>query len=865
MSSDRDREIHEELEAHLRMAIADHMARGASRDDAERRARRELGNVTHIEEVAREQLRGPLGVWLERLEQDVRYGARALLRTPSFTIAAVLTLALAIGANSAVFAVVNGVLLRPLPFHDPGRLFVVSNLPVDLPFELAPGVEDRQWLVYRERQRSFEKVSAYNRAAVTLTGAGDATRLASARVDASFFATLGIPPAVGRGFAEDEDRYGHKVVVLSEHLWRERFSGDPALVGRPISLDGVPYTVIGVMPAGFRYPARSELWIPLHVQIDSHNSSILNVVGRLRADATPDRARSELESIIAAMPRDPRGANRRSVAMIVPLKDLITGPVSRSLLVFSTAVAFVLLIACVNVANLLLIRAATRRREMAVRVALGASRGRVARQLLTESTLVGILGGAAGIGVAKLGVQALVAIAPPGRIPRLDEVQLDPWVLGFTIAVSLLTSLAFGVLPALQSARRAPHEAMSHGARVVGGAQARLRSVLVAAEVALALVLLTGAGLMIKSFVRMRSADKGYDASRVMTMAVDLPPQRYAVIEWQRAFHAGLLSELSRLPGVRHTGAVSFRPMGDIGMMGDFAVEGETPFPKGYSVDKMLVSPGYFATMGVRVIRGRDVSPSDDERAPGVVIVSESVARKLWPNEAAVGKRVSMDTDHPKPESWLTVVGVVSDVVQDRSMGKRSTMYFPYLQSRWSFILGRMTYVVRSDAGANIGAAMRAALRRVDAGVPAQQLMSMDDALMEVVAEPVFQTRVISVFAALAILLAAIGTYGVLAYDVTERSREIAVRMALGATPGDVIRMVMWRTGKLALSGAAIGVLGSLAVTWVLTKSLYDVRPTDPATMAVVVVAILAVALMAGFAPARRAARVQIMAALPGD
>jgi putative ABC transport system permease protein len=438
-------------------------------------------------------------------------------------------------------------------------------------------------------------------------------------------------------------------------------------------------------------------------------------------------------------------------------------------------------------------------------------------------------------------------------------------VLAFTIAVSLLTGVAFGVLPALQSARRAPHEAMSHSTRMVGGAQARLRGVLVAAEVALALVLLTGAGLMIKSFVRMRGVDKGYDGSRVMTLAVDLPPLRYADVQRQRAFHTALLQALSRLPGVRSAGAVSFRPMGDVGVMGDFAVEGETPFPKGYSVDKMLVSPGYFATMGLRLISGRDFAATDDANAPGAVIVSESIARKLWPGAEAVGKRVSMDTDHPTPDSWLTVVGVVGDVVQDRSMGKRSSMYFSYLQSRWSFILGHMTYVVRSDVGANVAPSMRAALREVDSGVPAQQLMNMDDALMEVVAEPVFQTRVISVFAALAILLAAIGTYGVLAYDVTERSREIALRMALGATPWDVIRMVMRRTGMLALSGAAIGVVGSLAVTGVLANSLYDVRPTDPATLAVVVVAILAVALIAGFAPARRAARVEVMAALPGD
>ena len=863
MSADRDRELREELDAHLRMAIAERMGRGQTREVAEREARRELGNITHIAEVTREQWRAPWAISLERLAQDLRYGARALRRTPSFTVAAVLTLALAIGANSAVFAVVHRVLLRPLPFPESDRLLAVSYLPNDLPFELPPGLADSHWLVYRERQRSFEHVTAYQRFAAALSGAGDAARLTGARVDAQFFSTLRTPPALGRSFSEDETRRDEHVVVLSDHLWRERFGNDASVIGRQISLDDVLYTVIGVMPPGFGHPMQSDVWAPLNVQLDRHNSFILSVVGRLRAGSTAEGARAELSGIMATVPRDSRDKDH-NIAVVRPLKNVITGAVAKSLVVFSCAVAFVLLIACVNVANLLLIRAATRRREMAVRVALGASRGRITRQLLTESLLVGALGGTAGIFVALLGIRTLIAIAPEGRIPRLDEVHLDPWVLSFTIGVSLLTGVGFGMLPALDSARRSPQEAMAHGARVVGGAQARLRSALVAAEVALALVLLTGAGLMIKSFARMRSVDKGYDGGRVMTMVVDLPALRYPDVQRQRAFHTAILQELARLPGVRGTGAVSFRPMGQVGMMGNFAVEGATPFPKGYSVDKMLVSPGYFATMGVRLVNGRDFAPSDASNAPAVVIVSENVARKLWPGADPIGKRVSMD-DRPTAASWLTVIGVVGDVVQERSMEKRSTMYFPYLQSNWTFLLGHMTYVVRSELGANVAPAMRTALRTVDVAVPAQQLMSMDDALMEVAAEPVFQTRVLSVFAALALLLAAIGTYGVLAYDVTERSREIALRMALGATPGAVVRMVLRRTGTLALAGAAAGVLGSIAVTGVLSKSLYDVRPTDPATMAAVVVAILAVALLAGFAPARRAGRVDVMASLPRD
>ena len=866
MSTRRDLDetaLDEELTAHLRMAVADRMARGQSRAEAEAAARRELGNLAHIKEVTREQQRGGLGIWFERIEQDVRYGARALRRTPAFTTVAVLTLALAIGANSAVFTVVHRVLLRPLPLPDPERLFLASYLPERLPYEMAPTVADRNWLTYRTAQRSFEHVTAYNRAAFTLSGVGDATRIIGASVDGGFFSVVRVAPVIGRSFTAEEVRAGN-VVVLGEQLWRERFASDPRVLGRSVLLDGNPHMVIGVMPAGFSFPARAALWKPLDVRVDGRNWFLLNVLGRLRAGVTPEQARAELASIMRALPPGP-GDGDRMVADILPLKDVVTGKAVLSLAVFSGAVAFVLLIACVNVANLLLIRAATRRREMAVRVALGASRGRIARQLLTESMLVGVAGGLLGILIAQVGVGALVAVAPPDRIPRLEEVHLDIVVLAFTITVSLITALCFGIFPALQGSRRAPAEAMAHSTRIVGGTQARLRAVLVAGEMAFALVLLAGAGLMIKSFLRLRGADKGYDGRGVMTMVVDLPVVRYPDAQRQRTFHTRLLAELSRISGVRGVAAITFRPMGDVGMMGDFAVEGATPFPKGYSVDKMLVSQGYFATMGIRLLDGRDFATRDDAGSPGVVIVSESVARTVWPGEDAIGKRVSMETEHPTPSSWLTVVGVVDDVVQDRSMGKRSAMYFPYVQSNWSFILGHMTYVVREDATASVAPALRTAVRAVDANVPAQYIMSMDDALMDVVAEPVFQTRVLSVFAAIAILLAAIGTYGVLAYDVTERSREIALRMALGAQPADVIRMVMRRTGALALSGTAVGLAGSFALTGVLKASLYDVKPTDPPTTILVVVAILSIAFMAGYAPARRASRMQVAAVLPGD
>ena len=861
----RDEEIQEEIAAHLSLAIADKMARGASREAAERAARAEFGNVTHVAEVTREVQRGP-GLWLERLGQDLRYGWRALRRTPAFTAVAVATLALAIGANSAVFTVVNSVLVQPLPFRDPNALYAVSYLPTNLPFELPPGLDDRLYLEYRRHATRFERITGYQRQELTLSGVGDATRLPGALASATFFETLGVQPVLGRAFTADEDQAGtDRVVILSDRLWRTRFNGDPRILGTTIALDGISRTVIGVMPRGFTFPAGSQLWTPLALKLDAGNSFVFPVAGRLRAGATPEQARSELAAIARAMRRQPSADGVQSTAAIIPLQDTVTNHVRTSLLVLAGAVAFVLLIACANVANLLLIRAATRRHEMAVRVALGASRGRIARQLLTESVLIALIGGAAGILVAFIGVRALVAMAPAGRLPRIDEVHLNGWVLLFTLTVSVATGILFGLVPARSGAKSEPQEALGQGMRLMGGPHHRLRAVFVIGEIALALILLTGAGLMIKSFLLMRSLDTGYDASRVMTMSVNLPRIAYPDAARIQSFHTAMLERLSRIPGAGAVGSVSFRPMSDVGIMGDFEVEGPTPLPHGYTVDKPTVSPGYFRALGIRILAGRDFTAQDRDGAPGVVVLSETVARRLWPNGDAVGRRISMQ-EHPGPNDWLTVIGIVNDVVQDAQLTRHSTIYLPYLQTASPFFISQMAFVVRPAPGAaNLAAAMRTALRDVDPAVPAEALQTMDQSLMDTIAEPVFQMRLLATFALLALLLAVLGTYGVLAYDVTERTREIGLRMALGATPGNLLRMVLGRTAVLALVGTAIGVAGSLSLTGVLTKSLFEVKPSDPMTLVAVAVVLLGAALAAGYLPAQRATKIHALTALLHD
>ena len=799
---------------------------------------------------------------MQNLIHDLRYAGRTLRRNPGFTAVAVLALALGIGANTAVFTVLNSVVLRPLPFPEPDRLFLVSYDLQHGPFSGGFSMVDSHYLEFRGQDRLFEHIATFVATSANLTGGGEPAHLAAANVTPDFFGVLRMNAAMGRTFLANENQDSH-VAVLSDKLWRSRYGADPRTLGRTVTVDGVAHTVIGIMPAGFHFPYESELWTPAAIRLNPNNSFAWPVVGRLKPGVSREQAQAELETIMRRLPTDPRDERRDRLAQVVPLKELQVGKVKSSLWIFAGAVGFVLLIACANVANLLLARAAGRQQEMAVRRALGAARWRLVRLLLTESTLLSLAGGAAGILVALWGVPALIAMAPLGKIPRADEIHIDGWVLAFTAAVSLITGLLFGFAPALRATRQQLRETLSQGGRTVTGRNEGLRSALVVAEIALALVLLTGAGLLVKSFLRLRAVDPGFRAENVLTMTVELPDSVYRTAPDMQKFHEGVLARLAQLPGVLSAGAVNFSPLGWFLTKGDFQIEGGRKLPPGFLADKLCVSPGYFRAMGIRFESGRDFSARDRAGAPAVAIVSKSVAERVFPGEDPIGKRIS-EQDHPKPEDWVTIIGIVDDV---RQMGLDKNpdpaTYYPYLQAKQTFWLDRMTFAVRTASNPQqLAPAFRSVLHQVDRNQPVTEIATMENVISSSTAEPRFQARLLSVFSMLALLLAAVGIYGVLAYSVAERTHEIGIRMALGAETGDVLRMVLRRTLLLAGAGVALGTVGALAVTRVLAKFLFEVKPADPATFAVVALALVGVAAAAGWIPARRATAVDPIVAL---
>ncbi|HEY2459377.1 MAG TPA: ABC transporter permease [Candidatus Acidoferrum sp.] len=853
-----DRELNEELGSYLEMAADEKIKQGMTRKQALRAVRLERGSIDAAKEVVRS---AGWEFFVETCWQDLRFAARMLRKNPTFTVVAVLTLGLGIGANTAVFTVVNGVLLRPMPFPEPQRLFLVSLTPRSGPFVWQPGVADSDYLAFRDQDQAFENIASFTKGTTaSLTGAGEAAQIPVAYVTTGFFATLRTNPEIGRGFLEGEDESGHdNVAVLSNELWKQRFGSDDKILGKTIRLDGVGRTIIGIMPPGFAFPD-AKVWMPLGIRI-GHNSFTRPVVGRLKAGVSPQQAQAELETFAERLPLDPGESKTDRMPQIIPLKDLLVANIRPMLLVFAGAVTFVLLIACANVANLFLARAAGRGQEMAVRSTLGANRWRLVRQLLAESTVVSLAGGAAGILLAFWGVPALIALAPAGKIPRMEMIRIDGCVLAFTFGLSVITGLVFGLAPAFRATRHAALESLSEAGRGVTTSHEGIRGVLTISEIAVALILLTGAGLMLKSFLLLRNVNPGFVAHSVMTMTVDLPDSTYRTTSQMQAFDTRTIAGLSRLPGIVVAAAVDWMPLSGALAMGTFQVEGGRR-PRGFMVDKPCISSGYFRAMGIRLMRGREFTEGDNATAPGVVVVSQSVARTLWPGQDPLGKRISMEDD-PKPGDWLTVVGVVDDIKQ-QGLAKNSdpAIYQPYLQVSNSGFLSHMTFVVRTASRPeSVAAGMRTILQEVDKNQP-MSISSMESLIATTTAESRFQMRLLATFALTALALTIVGVYGVLAYSVAQRTREIGVRMAFGAQGIDVLRMFVRKALLLISAGIVIGGAGAFALTRLLATFLFEVKSNDLPTFAAVALALAFSALTACYIPARRAMRVDPMVAL---
>ena len=803
------------------------------------------------------------------LIHDLRYAVRGLLRNLGFTAVALGALAIGIGANTAVFTVVESVLLRPLPFREPQRLYTVRPLPKKpTPFGMG-AVSDPQYLACRAGSTAFEQLAAYDGWNWNGTGVGDPIVIHGAQVTANLFATLGVQPQMGRGFVPEEEGKGAgHVAVLSDGFWRSRFGGDHNVVGRIVVLDGEPHTIVGVMPPGFDFPNGPQMWVPAELDATNHHIAFRWAIGRLREGATVARAKAELDAVNVPLAAQSKRHYDENEMVIAPLRNSMVGDARPALLIFLGAVGCVLLIACVNVANLLLSRASARRQEMMIRVSLGAGRRHLVRQLLTESAVLGIAGGLLGLIVAMWGVSTLTQLAPPGKIPRLNEIRFDGWVLAFNLGMSLATSLLFGLAPAVQFARAGLPGNWQDTSQRVSARAAGLRSALVMAEVGLALVLLIGAGLLVHSFERLNRVDLGFQPENVMALSVELNGKAYETAKAIQRFDVQVLERMAALPRVTAVGLVNWLPMSDALVQGDFKLADQQVPPDAIAA-KPAVSPGYFRAMGIRILRGRAFDEHDAASAAPVAIVDEGFARQYWPGPGAavnaIGKRISF-ADNPGADDWMTVVGVASAIRQENPAARHMTVYQPVAQVQAPFFLQEASFVVRTQAApASLAPALRAQVWSVDKDLPVRSVSTMRELLYASTAEPRFQTRVLAAFSAAALLLAIVGIYGVMAYSVTQRTREIGIRMAVGAQSAHIVRMVVGRSALLVGGGLAIGLAGALAVTRVLGSFLYEVKPSDPVTFAGVSLLLAAVALLAGYLPARRAASIDPLAALRHD
>ena len=799
--------------------------------------------------------------------KELRHASRSLLNRPGFTAVVVLVLALGIGANTAFFSVMNAVLLRALPYPDPDRLVMVwedvsaLGFPRNTP---APA----NYLDWKVQSTVFEKMAAYDHQSSNLTGRGEPERIDGERVSADLFSLLGVAPALGRAFLPEEDRAGApSVAVLSDGLWRRRFGADPDLVGRTISLDSRPVLVVGVMPRGFHFPSRkSEIWVPLAMdQEESANRGghYLEVVARLAPGASLSQAQAEMEAIAARLQKDYPRTNTNVGAVVVPLHEELVGESRPALLVLLGAVGFVLLIACANVANLLLARAASREREMAVRAALGAGRGRLIRQLLTESLILSLTGGAAGMGLSAWGAQFLGSLAPESLAP-LPGPGLEKSVLAFCLGLSLLTGFLFGIGPALQVSRVDLIEQLKQGGLSRGSGRNRMRGVLVVSEIALALLLLAGAGLMLKSFARLRSQDPGFRPDRSLTMRMILSEAKYPGAAQRRAFYDRLLEKVASLPGVESQAMVSFLPLTFTGGHYSFSIEG-SPVEVAANLPTAVyraVSPQYFQTLGIPLFRGRGFTDQDWEGTSPVVVIDRILAERFWPGEDAVGKRLKLgESDSSQP--WQTVVGVVGNVRQIQlSAELKPEIYVSYHQEGSIFAAPRDLVVRTAGDPEALTATVRSQVWEVDPDQPVSDIQTMNQILAANLSRPRFSSLLLGAFAGAALLLSAVGIYGVISYLTEQRTRELGIRAALGADRRDILKLVVGTGLRLTLAGVLLGLAGALALGRLLSSLLYGVSASDPLTLAGVTLLLASVSILAAYLPARRALRVDPVVAL---
>jgi putative ABC transport system permease protein len=822
--------------------------------------------------------------------QDFRYGFRMLLKRPGFSLVAIITMALGVGANTAIFSVVNAVLLNPLPYPESERLVFLNerSQQAEKIFIAWPN-----YLDVREQNRVFDNVGVYNRDSYNLSGDGEPERLFAGQVSAEVFSALRVNAALGRVFTSDEDRTGgNPVVVLSYGLWQRRFGGESRVLDLIVTLNDRSYTVIGVMPAGFDFPSRVELWVPAG-QLSGGwqqrgNHPGLYGVARLKPGVTIEQARADTEAIALGLEKQYPDTNRDHRIALTPLIETVVGDVGWALWVLLAAATFVLLIACANVANLLLVRASARQREMAIRAALGASRARLARQLLTESVMMALLGGAGGVLLAFWSLK-LLTTGGAVIIPRASEVRIDGRVLAFAVASSLLTGILFGLAPAWQTGKISLQQTLKEAAQSVTAIKQRMRSVLIVTEMALALVLLVGAGLLLRSFHQLNKVDPGFNYDHLLSFSVSLPEKKYSKPEQRIDFFSNLSRALSALPGAESVGLASGLPFGASSWRNSFVVEGRpVPPPSEIPIlEGCLVTPGYFSTMGIPLRAGRyftdqdnrpgaqaspPASSSADSSASKVttspasglnaIVIDEEFARRYWPGEDPVGKRIMLGPIDPGSPR-LTVVGVVGRVKMDKLSveSNRVQCYLPYLQFPYPF--ANMTVVIKtSQEPAQMTTAALQQVQSLDPNQPIYNLRTLEQVRAQSIAPERLNLALLGLFAALALVLAAVGIYGVVSYSVSQRTHEIGIRLALGARRGDVLKQVVGQGMKLALVGTGVGLVSSFALTRSLKSLLFSVSTSDPVTLISIALLLCGVALLACFIPAWRATKVDPLVAL---